>query len=280
MQHKATLTKRVLSLIMVIAMMLTLAPLSVFAAETTRIVYFQNNWLWTDVRAYSFDAAGNYDVAWPGAAMTFVENDGTYDIYKFEVPATATTVIINGIKNDGSGNRDQTPNLTQFPTGVCHNMMWNDGNSVGTFAYTPPTGDDTDPSTEPIVTQPTTPAVTYDYIIAGNKYRANDDIFTDEINHAPLKVSTLLMAQAEVNANWMWRHFISGTPHAEQNGEPWNNGENAAGGWKFTNYEYDPSDGDDDGTDNGSADWDSPYDAWYLEERFNYIHEFIKQNAR
>ena len=116
------------------------------------------------------------------------------------------------------------------------------------------------------------------YIIAGNKYRANDDIFTDEINHAPLKVSTLLMAQAEVNANWMWRHFISGTPHAEQNGEPWNNGENAAGGWKFTNYEYDPSDGDDDGTDNGSADWDSPYDAWYLEERFNYIHEFIKQD--
>ena len=101
MQHKATLTKRVLSFIMVIAMMLTLAPLSVFAAETTRTVYFQNNWLWTDVRAYSFDAAGNYDVAWPGTAMTFVENDGTYDIYKFEVPATATTVIINGIKNDG-----------------------------------------------------------------------------------------------------------------------------------------------------------------------------------
>ena len=145
MQHKATLTKRVLSLIMVIAMMLTLAPLSVFAAETTRIVYFQNNWLWTDVRAYSFDAAGNYDVAWPGAAMTFVENDGTYDIYKFEVPATATTVIINGIKNDGSGNRDQTPNLTQFPTGVCHNMMWNGGNSVGTFAYTPPTGEEQEP---------------------------------------------------------------------------------------------------------------------------------------
>ena len=52
MQHKATLTKRVLSLVMALAMLLTLAPLSVFAAETTRTVYFQNNWLWTDVCAY------------------------------------------------------------------------------------------------------------------------------------------------------------------------------------------------------------------------------------
>lgn len=118
------------------------------------------------------------------------------------------------------------------------------------------------------------------YIIAGNKYRANDEIFTEEINHAPLKVSTLLMAQAEVNANWMWRHFISGTPHAEQNGEPWKNGENAAGGWKFTNYEYDPSDGDDDGTDNGDVDLDSPYDAWYLMEKYNWIHEVIKQDYK
>ena len=107
------------------------------------------------------------------------------------------------------------------------------------------------------------------YIIAGNEYRAKDEYCGGK---PALKVSTLLMAQSEVNANWTFRHIISGTPHALQNGEDWNNGEIAAGGWKFTNYEYDPSDGPDYGTNNGSTDFDTPYDGWFLEERYNYIH--------
>lgn len=157
MQNKATTTKRVLSLIMAIAMILTLAPLSVFAAETTKTVYFRNDWLWTDVCAYSYDADGNYHAAWPGTAMTFVENDGTYDIYKFEVPADAATIIFNGIKNDNSGARDQSPNITDFADGDAFYMHYDGGNKCSKFTYTPPSsGDDT-------TTEATTaPAATYD----------------------------------------------------------------------------------------------------------------------
>ena len=54
-------------------------------AKTT--VYFQNNWKWSDVRLYAWNSsntalAGN----WPGATMTRVGNDGTYDYYKYTLP--------------------------------------------------------------------------------------------------------------------------------------------------------------------------------------------------
>ena len=93
-------------------------------------VYFQNNWLWTDVCLYYW--VGEDDNTWPGEAMTLFGNDGTYDIYSFEIPANVTGVIINGIKDDGSGTRDQTPNITSgIVEGICYYMKWEDGNAVG-----------------------------------------------------------------------------------------------------------------------------------------------------
>lgn len=76
------------------------------------IVYFQNNWLWTNVSIYAFNEGGFIGEAWPGAKATFVKNDGTYDIYSAKVPYNATGIIFNGVKNDGSGNSDQTPDIT------------------------------------------------------------------------------------------------------------------------------------------------------------------------
>ena len=77
----------------------------------TVTIYFQNSFLWSDVSVYYWKGATNNN--WPGAKMTLVGNDGTYDIYSLEVPAKAEAIIINGIKNDGSGNRDQTQDIPQ-----------------------------------------------------------------------------------------------------------------------------------------------------------------------
>ena len=129
---------RVLSLVMVVAMLLSMMPASIFAVESTQTVYFQNNWKWTDVRVHYW---GDGESAWPGAVMTLVENDGTYDIYSAEIPANVTGIIFNGLKDDGSGNRDQTPDIKDSAIvsgNKCYYMMWDNGNTYGTFDYAPP----------------------------------------------------------------------------------------------------------------------------------------------
>ena len=95
-------------------------------------IYFQNNWLWSDVKVYYWDANGELNASWPGAALDLFENDGTYDIYLVKIPTdfNATGIIFNGIKNDGSGNRDQTPDITGFVTCNLYSMKWDNGNKV------------------------------------------------------------------------------------------------------------------------------------------------------
>ncbi|MBQ8586641.1 MAG: endonuclease [Oscillospiraceae bacterium] len=105
----------------------------------TMTIYFQNNWLWTDVCLYYWYEGGSYADAWPGTAMTWYgknsDPNNNFDIYTMEVPTHATGVIINGIKNDGSGSRDQTPNIESgWYDGICYYMVWeNNSNQVGSY---------------------------------------------------------------------------------------------------------------------------------------------------
>ena len=148
---------RFFSLALALILVLSMIPVSAQAANT-KTVYFQNNWLWTDVSIHYW--GGSSSTEWPGVKMTLVENDGTYDIYKAEVPADSTGIQFNGIKNDGSGSRDQTPDITDIQTGVYYYMVWNNTNAVATKAYTEPGGDVTDPSTEPSSSEPDTTPTT------------------------------------------------------------------------------------------------------------------------
>ena len=98
----------------------------------TVTIYFQNNWNWSEICAYAFDANGDYIVnAWPGVAMTKV---GTYDgkdVYSAQVPYKASAIIISGIKDDGSGYRDQTPDIKSgWDNCTLYCMDWIDGNAV------------------------------------------------------------------------------------------------------------------------------------------------------
>ncbi len=98
-------------------------------------IYFQNNWIWSDVKIYIWESSidTDYNNTWPGIAMEIVGNDGTYDIYKAKVPSDAK-FIINGTKNDNSGATDQTPdiysNVYEVYDGACYSMTWNDKNDV------------------------------------------------------------------------------------------------------------------------------------------------------
>lgn len=99
-------------------------------------IIFENNWLWTDVCLYAYDSNGVYNAVWPGEAMTKAGTGDGHDVYVFLVPKEKnyTTIIINGIKNDGSGDRNETPKiaLTDLTTGAAYDyeMLWDGTNST------------------------------------------------------------------------------------------------------------------------------------------------------
>ena len=173
-------TKRLLSMllatIMIISMM-TVGMVTSFAAETDTAqtgagttVYFQNNWKWTDVRIHVWNSSkqaltGN----WPGAAMTKVGTSGEYDYYKYTLPTNACGFIFNGIKNDGFGARDQSPDIVTIPTNDhFYYMNYNNGNQclqanesiTVKFPSEGGTTDPTDPPSEVPTDGPTDPVDT------------------------------------------------------------------------------------------------------------------------
>ena len=136
----------------------------------TYTIFFQNNWLWTDVRCYYWGSWLECEER-PGEPMEYYGNDGTYDIYSFVLSADVAGFVISGIKDDGSNTRDQTPDILAFSHGTCYYMTWADGNQVGSADISvilpgiqpsepeEPTEDVTEPGTEPTYpeTDPTDP---------------------------------------------------------------------------------------------------------------------------
>ena len=113
-------TKRMLSFIMVIALMLTLAPLSVFAAESGTTVYLKPNSNWikdgTWFAAYYWNGSGNN---W--TKLTDTDGDG---LYEGVIPAGNPNVIfcrMNPAKTALSWDSkwDQTQNLKLDGTNNC-----------------------------------------------------------------------------------------------------------------------------------------------------------------
>ncbi len=129
--------RRLLSWLLVLAMVLSWLPgIQVSAAEGGVTVYFQNNWLWTDVKVHYWGSSPSTE--WPGVSIEKVDTYEEYDIYKAVLPAGTTGVIFNGIKNDGSGALDQTPDITNFADGDAFKMEWDNGNKAVKFDYQSP----------------------------------------------------------------------------------------------------------------------------------------------
>ena len=172
---------------------------AVCGADEVYTVYFQNNWLWSDVRAYYWGSSGT-NPGWPGIAMEKVDVVDGYDLYAIELPVDVTGLIFNGLKDDGSGNRDQTPDITiALEDGLAFYMVWDDGNKYGTFMYTPEEEVPTEPE-EP--TEPEKPAgvVTVHYQNASNWAKVYGYVWesTGSNNSWP----GIVLAENTANAGW------------------------------------------------------------------------------
>lgn len=100
------------------------------------IVYFQNNWKWSEVSAYYWGTSS--DPTWPGNAMTLVGEVDGYEVYAARIPEGVTGLIFNGKKDDGSGQIDQTPDIVSgVVDGAGWKMDWNNGNLAVEFIYSP-----------------------------------------------------------------------------------------------------------------------------------------------
>ena len=106
-----------------------------------KTVYFQNNWKWDKVYIYYWHV--NEDGAWdtlafPGESMTKVTNDGTYDIYKFVVPAYAYGFVFSNGTKVSDTNHKQSVDITvnEVTDGHIYSMYWHDEiNDVISYEY-------------------------------------------------------------------------------------------------------------------------------------------------
>ena len=85
----------------------------------TNTIYFQNNFKWDDIKLYYWYEDVNsgeiqtwINTTFPGEKMELVGYDGSYEYYKFELPAYVDGFIISGEKNDGTGTREQTCDIS------------------------------------------------------------------------------------------------------------------------------------------------------------------------
>ena len=101
------------------------------------LVFFQNNWKWTEVSAYYWGTAS--DPTWPGNAMTLVGEVDGYEVYAIRIPEGVSGLVFNGKKDDGSGQLDQTPDITEgLVDGAGWKMDWiQNANAAVEFIYNP-----------------------------------------------------------------------------------------------------------------------------------------------
>ncbi len=118
-------------------------------ATETITVYFENNWLWTEVACYYWLPEDGGDNTWPGTAMTVVGTLDGHDVYSVSVPANVAGLIISGFKDTDPTKRDQTPDITEgIVDGAGWKMLWNEKNDVEAIEFAPSTDPD-DPTVDP-----------------------------------------------------------------------------------------------------------------------------------
>lgn len=131
--------KRRMSLLLAILMIVGVmcaAPVSVSANDEQAreiSVYFENNWNWTGVFCHSWGSSLDTNTNWGSGVVEKVgKSVNGYDVYKAVVGSDAMGVIFAGIKDNGSGSEDQTPNIEEpdIFDGACYSMVWDEGNAV------------------------------------------------------------------------------------------------------------------------------------------------------
>ncbi len=109
-----TTNKRLVGILLCLAMVLAMMPMAVFAADTVT-VYFANTGNWSTVSVYWWGSAGN-NPGWPGETATDLGNG----YWSYDIPADLAGK--EGLIFNNGGNGAQTANLTLPTTGEnCYN---------------------------------------------------------------------------------------------------------------------------------------------------------------
>ena len=121
---------------------ITVAAVPVPEEPATITVYFRNDWLWSEVRVFYWNAEPA--LTWPGIVMEKV-GTATYDgqerdVYAAQIPAGAS-FLFNGPENGNPTNTQQTPDITDGADGDAYYIHWADGNQVSKFDYIPAGGE-------------------------------------------------------------------------------------------------------------------------------------------
>lgn len=103
------------------------------------IVYFQNDWLWTNVQLYYWNDKVNN--GWPGEPM--IKYDGAarsdsataYDYYYMVIPKDFTNIIISGVNDKGEDVQSVDIPASTYFDGVTYCMFWDDSLTVNKNSY-------------------------------------------------------------------------------------------------------------------------------------------------
>ena len=97
-------------------------------------VYFESNWMWTDVCGYYWGSTASENPTWPGNALeVYTTTDSGYTVYSMEITTDIAGLIFNG--KDSDGNDAQTPNIDYWYDGIVYYMNWSEeeGTTVGSY---------------------------------------------------------------------------------------------------------------------------------------------------
>ena len=113
-------------------------------------IFFENNWNWTNIHLYHWDAEANTNNGWPGVKMVAHKSvqtgtSGSTWWYKVQIPADVDGIIINGTdlsKETPEEQQQQTPDIlanktyndVAFGNGITFKMLW-DGKTNQVEAY-------------------------------------------------------------------------------------------------------------------------------------------------
>ena len=132
--HKFKSTKKFVSLVLAVMMVLSCVAVGVSAASTVKVA-FTNNKGWSQVNLYAWDSNGdNLMGDWPGTKLTnSAQNDYGETIFYAEIPSNATGIVFN--ENGGQQTTDITFNgqSTGWYLTDQSNGQWN----VATWNYVP-----------------------------------------------------------------------------------------------------------------------------------------------
>ena len=135
--HKFKSTKKFVSLVLAVMMVLSCVAVGVSAASTVKVA-FTNNKGWNQVGVYAWDTNGNALLGdWPGTRLTNpTQNDFGEDVYVAEIPSNASNIIFN----DNTANGAQTADIDFDGQSKGYYPDTQDGSGhwvCGTWAWTP-----------------------------------------------------------------------------------------------------------------------------------------------